>query len=338
MIRLSVLDQSPVSEGSTPAEALRQTVRLAQEAEKLGYFRFWAAEHHGSAGLAGSSPEVLAAHLAAVTSTIRVGSGGVLLPHYSPYKVAESFRVLEALSPGRIDLGIGRSSGGSALAVRALQEHKREASGSFEEQLEDLSAYLREGAAGHHRFAGLQAMPAVSSAPELWLLGSSRESALTAARLGLGLAFALFIRPEAADEALKAYREAFRPSPWASHPRSLLALFAVCAGTEEEAERLAAGADLSAVLLAKRHVSSPTLSPEQAKAYPLTPYDRQVIAENRKGMLVVTPDQVRRKLQGLCERYSCNEVMIGTITHSFEDKLESYRLIAEAFGSTVQSV
>ncbi|MBY9077710.1 LLM class flavin-dependent oxidoreductase [Paenibacillus sp. HN-1] len=338
MLKLSVLDQSPVSEGGSAAEALRQTAALAKETERLGYTRFWVAEHHGATGLAGSSPEVLAAHVAAVTSSIRVGAGGVLLPHYSPYKVAENFRVLEALHPGRIDLGIGRSAGGGALAVRALREHRREETDDFAGQLGDLAAYTQGAAPEGHRFAGLQAAPHADSAPQLWLLGASPGSARLAAERGMGLAYARFIAPQGEAGAIAEYRAHYRPSSAAPHPAVLVALFAVCAETSEEAERLASSSDLAAVLLARDHISSPTPSPESAASYPYTPFDRQLIRENRGHLLVGSPAEIRERLEAISSACRCEEIMIATVTHSFEDKLRSYRLIAEACGLQARPV
>ncbi|WP_342420716.1 LLM class flavin-dependent oxidoreductase [Paenibacillus sp. FSL E2-0178] len=340
-MKLSILDQSPVSEGSTPAEALAQTVLLAREAERLGYHRFWVAEHHAAPGLAGSSPEVLMAHLAAVTSEIRIGSGAVLLPHYSAYKVAENFRVLEALYPGRIDLGVGRAAGGGALSARALQDNRvnPEDIDRYEQQLKELIAYLHEsdetGAAEPpHPYAGLQATPAVSTAPEIWLLGSSSSSAGLSARLGTGYAFAQFINGNGGAEAVREYADSFAPSRAAATPQSLVAVFAVCAGTSEEADRLAASMDLSLVLLEKEHLSTATPSVETAMNYTYTPYDRFSIKDNRRRMVVGSPGEVREQLQALADEYQCGELMISSHIHSFEDKLTSLRLIAEACGLT----
>lgn len=342
-MKLSILDQSPVSEGSSPAEALAQTALLAREAERLGYHRFWVAEHHAAPGLAGSSPEVLMAYLAAVTSEIRIGSGAVLLPHYSAYKVAENFRVLEALYPGRIDLGVGRAAGGGALSAKALQDNRVNPEGidRYEQQLKELIAYLHEsdeteaGAGEHpHRYAGLQATPAVSTAPEIWILGSSSVSASLSARLGTGYAFARFINGNGGAEAVREYADSFAPSRAAATPQSLVAVFAVCAGTSEEADRLAASMDLSLVLLEKEHLSTATPSVETAMNYTYTPYDRFSIKDNRKRMVVGSPGEVREQLQALAEEYQCGELMISSHIHSFEDKLTSLRLIAEACGLT----
>ena len=335
-MKLSILDQSPVPEGSTPAGALRQTALLAREAERLGYHRFWVAEHHAAPGLASSSPEVLMAHLAAVTSAIRIGAGAVLLPHYSAFKVAENFRVLEALYPGRIDLGIGRAAGGGALAAKALQDTRViiDDVDRYEQQIQELVAYLyeSEGEASPQRYAGLRATPAVDSAPEVWLLGSSRESAALSARLGTGYAFARFIARNGGAGAVHEYQDSFTPSVAAASPKSLLAVFAVCAETSAKADRLAASMDLSLVSLEREHLSSPTPSVETSLNYTYTPYDRFTITENRKRMVIGSPAEVREQLQLLAEEYRCGELMISSHIHDFADKLQSIRLIAEACG------
>ena len=247
---LSVLDQSPVRSGSTPADAIHETLDLARAADRLGYHRYWLAEHHSTAGLAGSSPEVLIGQVAAVTSGIRVGSGGVMLTHYSPLKVAENFRVLETLFPGRIDLGIGRAPGSDPLTARALS-HGPGALGleHFPNQIADLIAFLGDGLPAGHPFAGVRAMPTGPTAPNVWLLGSSGDSAAYAAHFGTGFSFAHFINDEGGAEVVRAYREHFRPSPWLAAPRASVAAFAVCADTEAEAERLARSRDLFLVRL-----------------------------------------------------------------------------------------
>ncbi|MBX6395275.1 MAG: LLM class flavin-dependent oxidoreductase, partial [Alicyclobacillaceae bacterium] len=275
MIRLSVLDQSPIPEGSTAPEALAQTVRLARETERLGYHRFWVSEHHFTFNLAGSSPEVLMAYLAAHTSKIRIGSGGVMLPHYSPYKVAENFRVLEGLAPGRIDLGLGRAPGGLPLATRALQEGRAPAIDRYPEQLDDLIGYLYDSLGENHRFAGLRATPVVPTAPEIWLLGSSGESARLAAERGAAFAFAQFINGQEhmGIEAMRDYVRHFRPSALGDKPRTMVAVFVICAETEERAEQLASSLDLSLLQLAKGEASQGIPSVETAQRYPYTPYD-----------------------------------------------------------------
>lgn len=330
MIRLSALDQSPIPEGSTASEALAQTARLAVELERLGYHRFWVSEHHAATNLAGSSPEVLLAHLGAKTSSIRIGSGGVMLPHYSPYKVAENFRVLEALYPGRVDLGIGRAPGGMPLATRALQEGKTGGIDHYPMQIADLIAYLHDAIEDNHPFAGLKAAPVVPTSPELWLLGSSDESARLAAQAGAAFAFAHFINGEGGTAAMRYYQQHFRPSYYGEEPQAMVAIFVVCAETEEEANRLASSLDLSILLLEKGGRSGGVPSIETAQAYPYSQYDRYRIAENRKRMIVGDPTQVRERILQMLQAYQTNEAMIVTITHDYDARIRSYQLIAEA--------
>ncbi|WP_028551391.1 LLM class flavin-dependent oxidoreductase [Paenibacillus sp. UNC451MF] len=332
LVRLSVLDQSPIAEGSSASEALALTVRLAQETEKLGYYRFWVSEHHFTMSLAGSSPEVLISHLAARTSTMRIGSGGVMLPHYSAYKVAENFRLLEALYPGRIDLGIGRAPGGMPLSTRALQEGKASALDKYPEQIKDLIDYLHDSLPDTHAYAGLRATPVVDTSPELWLLGSSGESARLAAQYGAGFAFAQFINGYGGADEMRGYQRQFQPSVLGDKPKSLLAVFVICAETEEEANKTASSLDLRLLLFEKGRSSViGTPSVEKAQRYPYTPYDLNRIEDNRKRMIVGTPEQVKAKLLLLAEQYRSEELMIVTITYDFEARLRSYRLLAEAF-------
>lgn len=332
MIRLSVLDQSPIPYGKSATEALADTTRLAQEAERLGYHRFWVSEHHHTFSLAGSSPEVLIAHLAANTEKMRIGSGGVMLPHYSSYKVAENFRVLEALHPNRIDLGVGRAPGGMPLATRALQQGKVTGLDAYPEQLDDLIGYLHDSIDENHEFAGLRATPVVPTAPELWLLGSSGESARLAARRGAAFAFAHFINGQGGADVMRWYQKNFQPSRVNEKPQSLVAVFVVCAETEEEANRIASSLDLVLLLLEKGGVSKGVPSVETALQYPYTSYDRYRIQDNRKRMIVGTPEQVKETILRMSEEYNTTEFMIVTITHEFEDKLKSYQLLAETFG------
>jgi luciferase family oxidoreductase group 1 len=336
MLRLGILDQSPIPLGSRAADALQNTVRLAQEAERLGYHRFWVSEHHATLSLAGSSPEVLIAYLAAKTTRIRVGSGGVMLPHYSAYKVAETFRVLEGLAPGRIDLGIGRAPGGMPQATWALQEGRKISFDHYPQQVDDLIGYLHDDLPPGHRFAGLRATPAVDTVPALWLLGSSDESALLAADRGAAFAFAQFINGdmETGVEAMRAYRRRFRPSRLGEAPRGLVAVFVICAPTDEEAERRAASLDLALLRLAKGRPAEGIEPVEMALSYPYDEVDRYIVQENRRRMVVGSPNRVRQRLTELAEAYGVDEVMAVTTTYSFEHRLESYRLLAEAFELT----
>ncbi|WP_442602272.1 LLM class flavin-dependent oxidoreductase [Paenibacillus sp. KN14-4R] len=331
MIELSVLDQTPISSGSSAVEALENTARLAQEVEMMGYKRFWVSEHHFSQNLAGSSPEVLISHLGARTSRIRIGSGGVMLPHYSAYKVAENFRLLEALYPRRVDMGLGRAPGGMPLSTQALQEGKMSGVDRYPQQLDDLIDYLHDQT-DQHRFRGLHAAPMIQTRPEMWLLGSSGDSAALAAKRGASFAFAHFINGQGGADVMRRYQETFQPSIVGSKPQGMVAIFAVCAETEEQAGEIASSLDLTLLLMSKGDFSSTGVpSVQTARSYPYTPVDRMRIEENRKRMIVGNPEQVKARILELSEAYQTNEIMIVTITHDIEHKLQSYRLIAKAF-------
>src|SRR5436305_6578176 len=249
-MRLSVLDQSPISEGSSGAEALQNTLDLAIAADELGYHRYWVAEHHGGPMLASASPEALIGPIAAATRRIRVGSGGVMLPHHSPFKVAETFSILAALAPGRIDLGIGRAAGTDPITTFALQRDRRQPSpDDFPQQLAELLAYLEDALPEDHPFHRLAAtLPGLPALPDVWLLGSSPQSAIWAGELGLPYAFADFINPGGADIA-RVYRERFAPERELAGPRTAIAARVLCAPTDEEAEHLATSRRMTLTLL-----------------------------------------------------------------------------------------
>jgi luciferase family oxidoreductase group 1 len=329
-MRLSVLDQSPIKSGSTPSEAVQETLELAQVAERLGYHRYWLAEHHSSSGLAGASPEVLIGQVAARTSRIRVGSGGVMLSHYSPLKVAECFRMLETLFPGRIDLGIGRAPGSDPLTARALQP----AAGGlgldrFPEQIADLVGYLGDCLPANHPFARVRAMPAGPTAPNVWLLGSSDQSAIYAAHFGLGFSFAHFINADGGAAVTRAYREHFRPSAAFSEPRASVAVFAVCADSDAEARRLAQSRDLFILRLYTGRMG-PYPSVEEAEAYPYNPHEEAIVRQVRGRSVAGTPEQVRERLMHLAAEYAADELVVVTITHDPKARLHSYELLAGA--------
>lgn len=331
MITLSILDQSPIPAGSNAVEALANTALLVQEAEKLGYKRFWVSEHHNTNRLAGSSPEILMSHLAAKTSHIRIGSGGVMLPHYSAYKVAENFRLLEGLYPGRIDAGFGRAPGGMPIATRALQEGKVYTIDRYPEQIDDFVHYVSGASSDDYKYAGLQATPVIPTIPEVWLLGSSGESAMIAAARGASFVFAQFINGEGGSRVVRRYQEVFQPSVLLDKPKSMVAIFVICQETEEEANQVASSLDLSILKLEQGKSSAGTPSVEEAMNYPYTPYDRLRIRENRNRMIVGNPNQVKQRILDLSEEYHTEEFMIVTITFDLEAKLKSYRLLAEAF-------
>jgi luciferase family oxidoreductase group 1 len=323
-LRLSVLDQSPVPEGSSGAQALRNTVDLARHADRLGYHRYWVAEHHGMS-LAGASPEALIGPLAAATDRIRVGSGGVMLPHYSPLKVAETFSILSALFPGRVDLGIGRAAGTDPLTTYALQRDRRQTMpDDFPDQLSELLAYLEGTIPADHPFARLTTLPGRPERPELWLLGSSAQSAIWAAQLGLPYSFADFINPRGAENA-QLYRERFEPARLEA-PEVSVGAWALAAETEEEAERLASSARMSFTLLRQgRLIEVPP--PEKALRFLKTQGEH-----TGRRWIVGTPDAVRAGLEALAADYGAGEVVVVTITHDHAARKRSYELIAEAFG------
>lgn len=295
MIKLSVLDQSPISDGSTATQAFSHTVTLAQEVEKLGYTRFWVSEHHNSVSLAGSSPEILISHIAAKTERMRVGSGGVMLPHYSPYKVAENFRVLEALYPNRIDLGVGRAPGGMPIATRALQEGKMVSLDQYPEQIADVAMYLHDQVPENHHYANLKATPVIPTSPDMWLLGSSGESAKIAAQQGASFAFAQFINGYGGPEVMEAYQKQFQPSYLGDKPKSIVAIFVICGETNEEAEKIASSLDLSILLLEQGKRTTGTPSIGTAQNYSYSTYDLFRIKENRQRMIVGDPSSVKEK-------------------------------------------
>jgi len=330
-LRLSVLDQSPVRSGGTPAEAIAETLDLAQAAERLGYHRYWLAEHHSTPGLADASPEILIGQVAARTSRIRVGAGGIMLTHYSALKVAETFRMLETLFPGRIDLGIGRAPGSDQLTAQALR-HGPGAMGPefFPDQVGDLLGFLHDRLDPGHPFASVRAMPHGPGAPEVWLLGSSAESAACAAHLGTAFSFAHFINADDGAQVTRAYARAFHPSPELAAPRASVAAFAVCAETEAEARRLALSRELFLLRLYTGR-PGPYPSVEEAERYAYTTRERMIAEAIQRRTIAGAPEQVREQLLALAADYGVDEVVVVTITHDPKARLRSYELLADAF-------
>ena len=329
MLRLGVLDQSPVRSGGGVAEAIHETLELAERCDRLGYSRYWLAEHHSTPGLAGSSPEVLIGKVAARTSRIRVGSGGVMLQHYSSLKVAESFRVLETLFPGRIDLGIGRAPGSDQLTARALRENANVE--YFPQQIADLQGFLHGALPTGHLYAPVLAMPTGPTAPEMWLLGSSDQSAAMAAHFGTGFSFAHFINQDGGAEVTRAYRQQFKPSPWLESPRSSAAVFVVCADTEAEAQRLAKSRQLFIVrLYTGRAGRYPSI--EEAESYPYTERELAILRHAQQRTVAGSLEQVRALLEPLAADYEADELIVVTITHDPKARRRSYELLAKAFG------
>lgn len=328
--RLSVLDQSPLPAGFNASAALRNSVDLAQKAETFGYHRYWVAEHHNSTGLAGAAPEILIGQIASKTSSIRVGSGGVMLSHYSPYKVAETFRTLATLHPNRIDLGVGRAPGSDQVTMYALAAGETPVPvDEYPNQLRDLDGWLHDDLAETSPFAGrVRALPASDApAPELWVLASSAGSASFAAHFGLPLSFADFIAVGNGPAICDAYRRQYQPSERNPEPRVNVGVGAICAATDEEAERLAS----SVRLWRNRGLSGPIPSLDEVDAASPNPLS---IDAARKPMVVGSPATVRCGLDELAERYDAEELVVVTITWDHEARVQSYRLIAEEYGLT----
>jgi luciferase family oxidoreductase group 1 len=331
-MRVSVLDQSPISEGSSGAQALRNTIDLAQLADRLGYYRYWVAEHHGGPMLAGASPEVLIGPIAAATSSIRVGSGGVMLPHYSPLKVAESFTMLAGLYPGRIDLGLGRAAGTDPMTTFALQRDRRQASpDDFPQQLAELLAYFEDTLPDDHPFHRLAgALPGRPELPSPWLLGSSLQSAVWAAQLALPYAFADFINPDGIEIAA-AYRERFEPTEESPVQRTAVAAWVLCAETDDEARRLAASSRMAMMLLRRnRLIEVP--SPDKALAFLAREGKTVDTAMPGRRAIIGTPEKVAADVEALAVQYGAEEVIAVTITYDHEARRHSYELLAEAMG------
>jgi len=329
-LRLGVLDQSPVISGTSPSQAVAETIALARLTEELGYHRYWLAEHHAIAAIADPCPEILVTRVASATSRIRVGTGGVLLPYYSPLKVAEVFRMLEALFPGRIDLGLGRAPGGDPRTLLAMMDGEYGGADRMPQQVRDLVGFLDRTLPAGHPFAGVKAQPGGDTSPEVWLLGSSDYSGALAAQLGLRFAFAHFISAHGGDAVSRAYRDRFEPSAREPQPQSLVCAFVICAKTRAEAERLAASIDLRRLHMAKG-VDAPVPTVEEARAYRYSLQERAYIEQQRARIVLGDPGEVRGTLLALQEKFAADEIMVITITGDYESRRTSYRLVAEAF-------
>ena len=333
--RLSVLDQTPVITGHTVADAVAATVELAQLADELGYTRYWCAEHHGLQGVANPAPEVMLARLGAATRRIRIGSGGVMLPYYSPFKIAEQFLMLEALFPGRVDLGVGRAPGGDLRTAQAVAAGDYNRGEFFPQQVAELVALLSGdgGLPEDHPAHGVLLQPAVATRPELWMLGSSDFGGALAARVGIRFAFAHFINPQYGHAVAKMYREQF-VSGFGERPYCAVALFVICADTERAAAELAAAVDLRRVQMASG-INATIPSIEQARAHfergGLGERERGVIESERSRSIIGTPERVTERMLALQEQFEADEIVVLTVAGSYAARLRSYELLAEAF-------
>lgn len=326
-IPLSVLDLAPIPSGATASEALRWTVDLARLADRLGYVRYWFAEHHSMPSIGSSAPEILIAHAAAHTERIRLGTGGVMLPNHVPLKVAETFHTLEALYPGRIDLGIGRAPGTDPITSRALRAFDGE---QFPAHLAELLALSRQALPPEHPFASVRVVPAGVTLPPIWLLGSTGASARFAGSAGLGYAFASHFSPTPPAPALRTYRESFEPSAEFPEPHAILGIAVVCAETDERADYLATSLDLSWANLQSGRLA-PLPSPEEALAHPYTPRERAMVSERRELLVLGNPENVRAQIERIVEETEPDEVMVTSLIHSPAERQRSYELLAEVF-------
>jgi luciferase family oxidoreductase group 1 len=328
VVPLSVLDLATVATGSNAAQALRETVAIAPEVERLGYRRLWVAEHHAMPAVASSAPAVLVAHLADATTTLRVGSGGVMLPNHAPLVIAEQFGTLEALHPGRIDLGLGRAPGTDQVTVRALRRTPDMHADTFPDDVVELVNYLLPGEGPPDRtFAN----PGRGYLPEVWLLGSSLFSAQLAGILGLPFSFAYHFAPKLLDAALTTYRSNFRPSVLHAEPRVMVAASVLCAPSESEARWLSGSGALSILQLRTGRLST-LPSPEEAAQYPFTTAERSTVEEAMSTHLIGDPDIVTDGLRQLESRTGADEIMLSTRSHSYETRVRSLSLIAESWG------
>ncbi len=329
-LRLGVLDQSPIKSGGTAAEALQETEQLARLADRLGFDRYWVAEHHSSKSFAGCSPEILITRLAGVTSRIRVGSGGVMLPHYSPFKVAENFSLLETMYPGRIDLGIGRAPGSDMVTAQALAYGSPIGIDYFPNKVIDLQAFLAGEPAHTKGLESVTATPRVETIPELWLLGSSEQSAIYAAHFGLPYSFAHFIAPDQSERCVATYLEHYKPSARFPEPRVNLGVFVIATETEERAADLALCRDLWRLRFEKGD-PGPCPSIEEARAHVYTAEEQERLQSRRRHLIAGTSDIVSEQLRDLANRHHTEELMVITICHDWTDRSNSYRILADAF-------
>jgi luciferase family oxidoreductase group 1 len=328
-MRLSILDQSPIISGHDARRALEETIALARRADELGYHRYWLAEHHAIAALADPCPEVLVARLGAETRRLRIGTGGVLLPYYSAFRVAETFRMLEALYPGRIDLGIGRAPGGDARTAQAVAGGGFPDASQFPQQLWQLACHLDGTLPADHPYKAVRVQPEGATAPEMWLLGSSDYSGALAAQLGLPFSFAHFINPRGGDEVTRAYRRHFRAGR-ESAPRAMVCTFLICAETDDEAERLAAPIDLRRLHMAL-NIDTPIPSDAEAAHHRYSAEEQRYVMSQRARAIIGSPATCRAALEEMARRYEADEVMVLTITGSYATRGRSYELLAGAF-------
>ncbi len=328
-LKLSVLDQTPIRKGSNAGESLQESVELARLADKLGYHRYWISEHHNTSTLAAAAPEVMIARLAAETTRIRFGSGGIMLPNHSSLKVAENFRLLEAMYPGRIDLGIGRAPGGDRATSQLLNPSNTFDPQEYIRQINELKAYLTDDVSDYNMHGRIRAIPSIGTAPAVWALTSSGESAYLAAHFGLGLSYAQFINPLGGPEAIKMYRERFRPSAAFPEPATNVGIFAFCSDDEEKVRR-AEKMFYYRLLSFEKGEFNRLYDFEDIRDYDFTAAEEQRNRYHAGRFLVGTPEKMAQGLRELAERFDTDEIVIATFADRKEDRLRSYELLAGA--------
>lgn len=332
-VKFSVLDLCPVGTGQHAGEALENSLRLSQLADGLGYKRYWFAEHHGMGAIASSSPEIMISQVARATKKLRVGSGGIMLPNHPSLRVAENFRTLEALFPGRIDLGLGRAPGTNGRTAVALRRDSASlAPDAFPEQLAELEAFLHDAFPSGHPYATVRAMPQGVSSPEIWLLGSSDFSARLAAESGYPFSFAHHFSELPAELVFRLYRETFVPSPQLPAPYAMVGINVICAETDEAADRLARSFDLGFLRMRQTGRFDPLPSVEEALATEFSAQERYEIDMHRRKVFVGSPETVRAQLAPFLANLRVQEAMVSTLVHNPEARRRSYELVAGAMG------
>ncbi|WP_205511659.1 LLM class flavin-dependent oxidoreductase [Longitalea arenae] len=332
-LQLSVLDQTPIRRGSNAAEALQESIELVRLADKLGYTRYWLSEHHNTITLAGAAPEVLIARLAAESKRIRLGSGGIMLPNHSTLKVAENFKLLEALYPQRIDLGVGRAPGGDRITAQLLNPSNTFDPQEYIQQISDLQDFLTDHPNYNNIQGKVRAIPQIDTVPEMWMLTSSGESAYLAAHSGMALSYAQFINPVGGKDAIAIYRQRFKPSAQLTSPKASVGVFAFCSEDAHKAEQVQAVMDYRLLSFEKgRYDEIPTY--EAASAYKYTENEWQRVLFNRQRTIVGTPDIVQEKITALAAELDVPEVILATFAETKEDRFRSYELLAEIFSLT----
>lgn len=332
-LQLSILDQTPIRRGSNAAEALQESIELVRLADEWGYTRYWLSEHHNTITLAGASPEVLIARLAAESKRIRLGSGGIMLPNHSTLKVAENFKLLEALYPQRIDLGVGRAPGGDRLTAQLLNPSNSFDPQEYIQQISDLQDFLTDNPNYNNIQGKVRAIPQIDTVPEMWMLTSSGESAYLAAHSGMALSFAQFINPVGGKDAITIYRQRFKPSAQLKTPKANVGVFAFVSEDEQKAEQVQAVMDYRLLSFEKgRFDEIPTY--EIAKQYDYTASEWQRVLFNRQRSIIGTPDVVKEKMIALAAELDVPEIIISSFAESKEDRFHSYELLSKIFAIT----